>query len=102
MNGEQLWEDIFARLESKEEQLRTKNGLWFRAFVKKAKLYVDGSPDYTPACDIKRPRPISEKEFMQVFACYDRWISGITGIRQIISQKSISAAYIFALIDLVK
>ena len=102
MNGDQLWDEINARLSLKEEQLRTKNGLWFRAFVKKGKLYIDGSAEYTPACDIKRPRPISEKEFMEVFSCYDRWVSGAVGIRQIISQKSISAAYIFALIDLVK
>jgi len=102
MDGTELWDAIFEKLSEKDMQLRTKQGLWFKAFVKKGKLYVDGSPDYTPACDIKRPRPISEKEFLQVFSCYDRWAAGTTGIRQIISQKSISAAYIFALIDLVK
>lgn len=101
MNGDELWEAIFERLSDNEEQLRTKYGLWFKAFVKKGKLYIDGSAEYTPGCDIKRPRPITQKEFMQVYSCYDRWINGITGIRQIISQKSISAAYIFALIDLV-
>lgn len=102
MNSDDIWDAIFTRLDDKEEQLRTKYGLWFKAYVKKGKLYIDGSPDYIPSCDIKRPRPISEKEFLQVFACYDRWVNGTTGIRQIISQKSISAAYIFALIDLVK
>jgi len=102
LNGNELWEAVFTRLESKEEQLRTKYGLWFKAYVKKGKLYVDGTVEYYPSCDIKRPRPISEKEFMQVYSCYDRWAGGTVGIRQIISQKSISAAYIFALMDLVK
>lgn len=102
MNGDELWEAIFERLSDNEKQLQTKYGLWFKAFVKKDKLYIDGSAEYTPGCDIKRSRPISQKEFMQVYSCYDRWANGTAGIRQIISQKSISAAYIFALIDLVK
>ena len=102
MNSDQTWDAIFARLDENIVQLKTKSGFWFTAYVKKGKLYINGATDYSPACDIKRPRPISEKEFTDVFSYYDRWANGTTGIRQIISQKSMSAAYIFALIDLVK
>jgi len=102
MDGKQLWENLFTRLSDNEEQLKTKYGLWFKAFVKHGDLYIDGSTEHNPSCEIRRPRRISESDFLLVFSCYDRWASGTTGIRQIISQKSVSAAYIFALIDLVK
>lgn len=102
MNGSQMLDAIFAKLSSEEQKLQTKNGLWFTAYVKKGKLYINGASECYPVCDIKRPRPIPEKEFMEVFSCYDHWANGKTGIRQIIRQKSMNAAYIFAIIEFAK
>ncbi|XAM38301.1 hypothetical protein TPHSE_25850 [Terrisporobacter petrolearius] len=99
MNGEILWDLIISRLTSKEEELQTTTGLWFKSYLKDDRLFVGCAKNHSPKSKITKPRPITKKDFLFVHSYYDRWIDGETGVRHEVSRKSRNTAYIFSLID---
>jgi hypothetical protein len=102
INCEQLWDTIISKLSSTNEELQTTTGLWFKAYVKNGRLFVDGASDHSPSSRITKTRSITKNDFLMVQSYYDRWFNGETGIRHEICRKSKNTAYIFALIDCYK
>lgn len=99
MNGEALWNKVISELSFTEEELQTTTGLWFRAFAKGERLYVNSATEHTPSCNLSKQRTISKKDFLLVYSYYDRWVNGEIGVRHEVSRKSRNTAYIFAIIE---
>lgn len=99
MNCQQIWNTLLSELSLTELELQTTTGLWFKAYVKNDRLFVDKTIDNTPSSQIAKPRTITKNDFLMVCSYYDRWINGESGIRHEVSIKSRNTAYIFGLIE---
>lgn len=98
MDGEELWNKVLSKLNSKGEEIQTKTGLWFKAFVKEGKLYIEKATDHEPSSKISKERHITRNDFLFVHSYYDCWMNREPGVRQEVTKKSQNTAYIFALI----
>lgn len=82
-----------------EEEVQTKTGLWFKVSSNGEQLIIDKAQDNKPSSKLSSQRTIIKKDFLTVYAYYDRWNNGEKGISKEISSKSQNTAYIFALIN---
>lgn len=99
MNGETLWNQVVSELSVSAKEVQTSRGLWFRASSQDGKIFVDADTDHEPRSKLSMPRPIFKKEFLFVYSYYERWQSGVPGIRKEICKKSMNSAYVLALIQ---
>ncbi|MGD9676999.1 MAG: hypothetical protein AB7V16_01375 [Vulcanibacillus sp.] len=93
MISEKLWDNIISKLTSSENEIQTTTGLWFKAYVKEQRLFVDKANNHYPSSKLTKPRTITKKDFLLVHSYYK------TDIQKEASKKSKNTAYIFALIN---
>ncbi len=99
MNGESLWNKIMEELVKGSLEVKTRTGLWVKAYLKNNSLYIEKAIDNAPSSKINKSRNISKKDFLTVYSYYDRWIDQEKGIRHEVTSLSQNTAYIFALIS---
>ncbi len=104
MHGKLLYDSIVLNLHNNPTDIATipsnsRDPLWFTAYIDGGDLYVKGSVNKKPACQISKPRKINFNDFMTVYGYYHRWANGDRSVRQEVRTLSRNTAYVFALIN---
>ena len=99
-----LWRKIISELGQGTKEIKTidsagrsENGKWFSVRAIDETLYVNEAKTNKPSSTLAMERPISKKEFTDIYPNYSKWRAG-TMPREQAKGNSMNSSYIFALI----
>lgn len=104
MNDKELWQKIINDISKNPRDFRTvtknrRQPVWFHAKAEDEYILITNALKERPSSKLSIPRKIFYSDFKTVYEYYDKWNSGVVGIRDEVRKLSRNTAYIFALIS---